>query len=62
MPDPDANQRCQIAADKLLTAIQKNNTEAALMMCAYILKRKPDTRRIRINTAGEIQGNEFLPD
>jgi hypothetical protein len=29
-------------------------------MCAYILKAKPTTRRIRINTDGEIQGNEFL--
>ena len=62
VPDPDATQRCQIAADKLLTAIQKNNTEAALMMCAYILNSKPDTRRICINTDGEIQGNEFYPD
>lgn len=62
VPDPDATQRCQIAADKLLTAIQKNNNEAALLMCAYILKKKPDTRRIRINTEGEIQGNEFLDD
>ena len=62
VPDPDSTQRCQIAADKLLTAIQKNNTEAALLMCAYILKAKPETRRIRINTEGEIQGNEFHAD
>ena len=48
VPDPDPSQRCQIAADKLLTAIQKN--------------RKPSTRRIRVNTAGEIQGNEFFDD
>ena len=57
-----AEKRCQIAADKLLTAIQKNNSEAALLMCAYILKKKPSTRRIRVNTEGEIQGNEFLDD
>ena len=62
VPNPDLNQRCQIAADKLLTAIQKNNSEAALMMCAYILNKKPSTRRIRVNTEGEIQGNEFLQD
>jgi hypothetical protein len=60
VPDPDQNQRCQIVADKLLTAMQKNNEEVALMMCAYILNSKPDTRRIRINTEGEIQGNEFF--
>ena len=62
VPDPDLTQRCQIAADKLLTAIQKNNSEAALLMCAYILHKKPSTRRIRVNTEGEIQGNEFLED
>ena len=62
VPDPDPLQRCQIAADKLLTALQKNNTEAALMMCAYILRAKPETRRIVVNTEGEIQGNEFHPD
>ncbi len=31
-----------------------------MLMCAYILNSKPDTRRIRIITDGEIQGNEFL--
>jgi hypothetical protein len=62
VPDPDQNQRCQIVADKLLTAMQNNNEELALLMCAYILNNKPATRRIRINTAGEIQGNEFLDE
>ena len=60
VPDPDTTQRCQIVADKLLTALQKNNQEAALMMCAYILSKKPATRRIRINIEGQIQGNEFF--
>ena len=50
----------QIVADKLLTAIQKDNTEFAMLMCAYILNSKPQTRRIVINTDGEIQGNEFF--
>ena len=60
VPDPDRTQRCQIVADKLLTAIQRENTEFAMLMCAYILNAKPDTRRIVINTEGEIQGNEFF--
>lgn len=60
VPDPDATQRCQIVADKLLTALHNGNREFALLMCAYILRRKPATRRIRINTDGEIQGNEFF--
>ena len=62
VPDPDQNQRCQIVADKLLTAMQNNNEEFALLMCAYILNNKPATRKIRINTDGEIQGNEFLEE
>jgi len=60
VPDPDQTQRCQIVADKLLTAMQQENREFALLMAAYILQHRPATRRIRINTDGEIQGNEFL--
>ena len=60
IPDPDQTQRCQIVADKLLTAMQQNKREFALLMAAYILRHKPGTRRIRLNTEGEIQGNEFF--
>jgi len=60
VPDPDQTQRCQIVADKLLTAMQQDNREFALLMAAYILHQRPATRRIRINTEGEIQGNEFF--
>lgn len=62
VPDPDQTQRCQIVADKLLTAMQQDNNEYALLMAAYILHNKPDTRRIRLNIEGEIQGNEFFDD
>ena len=60
VPDPDLTQRCQIVADKMLNAMVAKNTESALLMCAYIIHNKPDTRRIRLNTEGEIQGTEFL--
>ena len=59
VPDPDQTQRCQIVADKLLTAITSENESYASLLCAYILKAKPETKRILINTNGEIQGNEF---
>jgi len=62
VPDPDQKQRCQIVADKLVTAMQQDNSEFALLMAAYILHNIPDTRRIRLNTEGEIQGNEFLTE
>ena len=60
VPDPDKTQRCQIVANKLLTAITNEDEPYAKLMCAYILKAKPTTRRIHINTEGEIQGNEFF--
>lgn len=60
VPDPDETQRCQIVADKLLTAMQQDNRDYAQLLTAYILRNKPATRRIRINIDGEIQGNEFL--
>ena len=62
VPDPDQTQRCQIVADKLLTALQQQNEEFALLMAAYILHNKPETRRVRLNTEGEIQGNEFFEE
>ena len=62
VPDPDRDQRCQIVADKLLTAMQQDNNEFALLMAAYILHNKPETRRIKVNTDGEIQGNEFFAE
>ncbi len=62
VPDPDQLQRCQIVADKLLTALHNDNHESALLMCAYILQAMPNTRRIRINTDGEIQGTEFFDE
>ena len=62
VPDPDETQRCQIVADKLLTAMQQENRDFAQLMTAYILSKKPATRRIRLNIDGEIQGNEFLED
>ncbi|MEM7565330.1 MAG: hypothetical protein AAF353_20175 [Pseudomonadota bacterium] len=60
VPDPDITQRCQIVADKLLTALQQENREYAMLMCAYILRHKPETVRISLNTDGQIQGNQFL--
>ena len=60
--NPSPLERCQIVADKLLTAMQQDNNEYALLMAAYILHNKPGTRRIRLNIEGEIQGNEFLDE
>lgn len=59
VPCPDETQRCQIVADKLLTALTAEDKDYAILMCAYVLRTKPLTKSIRVNTDGEIQGNEF---
>ena len=62
VPDPDATQRCQIVADKLLSAIENDNHEFGSLLCAYILRKRPTTRRMSLNTEGQIQGNEFFDE
>lgn len=52
--NPDTKQRCQIAADRLYTALGQNNEAAVNMMAAYILSRAPRVKRIVINTEGDM--------
>ena len=51
---PDILQRCQIVADRLLTAMENHNQELAAMMAAYIVARMPDAREIVIDADGDI--------
>lgn len=61
---PDSHQRCQIVADRLLTAMENQNQELATMMAAYIVARMPDVREVIIDTGGDMtqtqieRGNE----
>lgn len=50
---PDRRQRCQFAADKLLTALETDNEGLALLSAGYILSRMPGVERVRIDNAGE---------
>ncbi len=56
---PDLRQRCQLAADKLLTALETDNKQMAILSASYILNKLPDTRRVRIDNSGEMQGTLF---
>lgn len=56
---PDTLQRCQIAADKLLTALEVENETLALLMAGYIRAHMPGVTSIRISTDGELQDTEF---
>lgn len=57
--NPDTVQRCQIAADKIINAINAENETLLLLLAGYVLSRSPQTRAIHINTSGEIQETEF---
>ena len=51
---PDRIQRCQIVADRLLTALETENRELAALMAAYILHRVPDIRALDIDAGGDM--------
>jgi len=56
---PDRLQRCQIIADKLLSALEKENERLGMMMAGYILSRLPNVDAVEFDLQGEIQNNQF---
>ncbi|MBK1618866.1 hypothetical protein CKO42_10560 [Lamprobacter modestohalophilus] len=56
---PDRLQRCQIIADKLLTALEKENEKLGMLMAGYILSRLPQVESVELDLQGEIQNNQF---
>ena len=57
--DPDVEQRCRIAADKLMDAIERENDVLGRLMAGYILRRMPAVETIHIDSGGEIQNTTF---
>lgn len=57
---PDPLQRCQIVADKMLTAIEKDERKVAAMMAGYILKRLPGVSRVDVDTTGDMNQTEIV--
>ncbi|MEO8753159.1 MAG: hypothetical protein ABI624_10825 [Casimicrobiaceae bacterium] len=57
---PDRTQRCQIAADKLLTSIINDHSSTATMMAAYIVVRAPGANGVEVDTTGEMQNTRLL--
>ena len=55
-------QRCQVVADKMLTALENENKQVCVMMAAYILNRVPGIKGVRTATNGEINETELLMD
>ena len=58
--NPNPVERCQIVADKLLTALEKENEKLGLLMAGYILSRMPGVDTVEIDIGGEIQNTQFV--
>ena len=57
--EPNQTQRCQIAADKLLSALETNNEALALLMGGYIVSRMDGVKQVIIDNNGEPQETRF---
>jgi len=57
---PDTYERCQIAADHILTALENDNNKTATMMGAYILSRMPDTIELQLNSEGDMTEHAII--
>ena len=52
-------QRCQVAADKILTSVHSESEKLATLMAAYILKKLPNVSCVDIDTEGDITQTSF---
>lgn len=57
---PDAAQRCQIAANKLLQSHAAENALVMSLMAAYILRHMPGVKGVNIDTTGDMLGTELI--
>ena len=57
---PNDAQRCQIVADKMLTAIQQEKTATVGLMAAYILNKMPGIQAVDIDTSGDMTLTELI--
>jgi hypothetical protein len=57
---PDPEQRCQIAADKILTAIETENEKTLMLMAAYILRTMPGVTGINIDITGDMNETDII--
>jgi hypothetical protein len=57
---PDAEQRCQIAANKILTAIETDNEKMLMLMAAYILHTLPGVKSVNIDVTGDMNETDLI--
>ncbi len=56
---PDRIQRCQIVADRLLTALETNNEKLGTLLAGYLLTRLPGVDTVIPDIQGEPQNTQF---
>jgi len=57
---PDVEQRCQIVADKLLTALHTENQQMLALAAGYILTRMAGVTEVRLATDGDMMEHELV--
>ena len=57
---PSIVHRCQIVADRILTALHSENQKTAVMMAGYILARMPNVVGIQMDTTGDMLEHELI--
>lgn len=56
---PSLEQRCQIVADRILSAFEHENKKYLMMLSGYILSKMPQIKAVDISTNGEMQETLF---
>jgi len=59
---PNLIQRCQIAADKMLSAISTENETLLMLLSGYIVSRLPGVTAVKIDTNGEMMETELITE
>jgi len=58
--NPTPEQRCQIAADKMLTAIDTDNEKLLMLMAAYVLHTMPGVTGVNIDNTGDMNETDVI--
>jgi len=57
---PDRLLRAQIAADKLLTALENDDDKLGRLMAGYIVSRVPEIEQLELNPSGETRDHRVV--
>lgn len=57
---PDRYQRCQIIADRILSALERGNDKSLTLLAGYILARVPNIDALHLNLEGDMTQYEVV--